>query len=103
MTPETWLRALCDATGMPTQTDDIPALLAAWDGVVVARQVMLDAERPSFNAVVIEVCQQLIAELERRQDAWRVALAGARDAIGTQRVSVAKARRYQRSTNSADL
>ncbi len=103
MTPESWLRALCDATGLPPPNHDIPALLAAWEGVVAARQVMLDAERPSFNAVVIDVCQQVIAELEMRQDAWRVALAGARDAIGTQRVSVAKVRRYQRSTNSADL
>ena len=103
MTPESWLRALCDATGMPPRTHDIPALLAAWEGVVVARQVLLDADRPSFNAVVIEVCQQTIAELELRQDAWRLALADARDEIGVQRVSVAKARRYQRSTNSADL
>jgi hypothetical protein len=103
VTPEAWLRRLCDATGMPPQTDDITALLAAWAVVVSARQAMLDAERPDLaGAVVVEVVQDIVAELELRQDAWRVALAIAHQRVGMHRVGVAKVRRYQRS-NAADF
>lgn len=104
MTAEAWLRCLCDATGHPPQTDDIPTLLAAWAAVVSARQEILDAERPNLaGVIVVEVVQAIVAELEARQDAWRVALAAARDGVGMHRVGVAKVRRYQRSTNAADL
>lgn len=104
MTAEGWLRRLCDATGMPPQTDDITALLAAWAVVVSARQQMLDAERPNLaGAIVVEVVQEIVAELEMRQDAWRVALAVAHLRVGMHRVGVAKVRRYQRSTNAADF
>jgi hypothetical protein len=104
MTAEAWLRCLCDATGHPPQTDDIPMLLAAWAVVVSARQEILDAERPNLSgAIVVEVVQALVAELETRQDAWRVALAAARNGVGMHRVGAAKVRRYQRSTNAADL
>ena len=103
MTPEAWLRRLCDATGMPPQTDDIATLLAAWSVVVSARQEMLDAERPNLaGAIVVEVVQEIVAELELRQDAWRGALAVAHQRVGTHRVGVAKVRRYQRS-NAADF
>jgi hypothetical protein len=88
---------------MPPQTDDITALLAAWAVVVSARQAMLDAERPDLaGAVVVEVVQDIVAELELRQDAWRVALAIAHQRVGMHRVGVAKVRRYQRS-NAADF
>ena len=103
MTPEAWLRRLCDATGMPPQTDDITTLLAAWAVVVSARQQILDAERPDLaGAIVVEVVQEIVAELELRQDAWRVALAIAHQRVGMHRVGVAKVRRYQRS-NAADF
>jgi hypothetical protein len=104
MTAEVWLRRLCDATGMPLQTDDITALLAAWTAVVSARQEMLDEERPNLaGAIVVEVVQEIVAELEMRQDAWRVALAVAHERVGMQRIGVAKVRRYQRSSNAADF
>jgi hypothetical protein len=103
VTPEAWLRRLCDATGMPPQTDDITTLLAAWAVVVSARQAMLDAERPDLaGAIVVEVVRDIVTELELRQDAWRVALAIAHQRVGMHRVGVAKVRRYQRS-NAADL
>ncbi|MEO8842733.1 MAG: hypothetical protein ABI591_13630 [Kofleriaceae bacterium] len=104
MTAEAWLRRLCDATGLPPQTDDITALLAAWAVVVSARQEILDAERPNLaGAIVVEVVREIVAELELRQDSWRVALAIAHQKIGRHRVGVAKVRRYQRSTNAADF
>jgi len=88
---------------MPPQTDDIATLLAAWSVVVSARQEMLDAERPNLaGAIVVEVVQEIVAELELRQDAWRGALAVAHQRVGTHRVGVAKVRRYQRS-NAADF
>ena len=103
MTPEAWLRRLCDATGLPPQTDDITTLLAAWAAVVSARQQILDAERPDLaGAIVVEVVQEIVAELELRQDAWRVALAIAHQRVGMHRVGIAKVRRYQRS-NAADF
>ena len=104
MTAEAWLRCLCDATGTPPQTDDIDTLLAAWAGVVAARQAMLDGERPNLaGAIVVEVVQEIVVELELRQDAWRAALASARQRVGMQRVGVVKARCYQRASNAADF
>ena len=88
---------------MPPQTDDLTTLLAAWAVVVSARQAMLDAERPDLaGAIVVEVVRDIVAELELRQDAWRVALAVAHQRVGMHRVGVAKVRRYQRS-NAADF
>jgi hypothetical protein len=88
---------------MPPQTDDITTLLAAWAVVVSARQQILDAERPDrAGAIVVEVVQEIVAELELRQDAWRVALAVAHQRVGMHRVGVTKVRRYQRS-NAADF
>jgi hypothetical protein len=101
---EAWLRGLCDATGEPPQTDNIDVLLAAWSGVVAARQALLDGERPDLaGAIVLEVVRDIVAELELRQDTWRAALAVARQTVGMHRVGVAQVRRYQRATNAADF
>lgn len=101
---EAWLRQMCDATDTPPQTDDIAVLLAAWAGVVAARQALLDGERPDLaSATVLEVVRDIVAELELRQDMWRAALAGARQSVGTHRVGVAQVRRYQRAPNAADF
>ena len=47
--------------------------------------------------------EEIVVELELRQDAWRAALAIARTGVGMQRVGVAKARCYQRASNAADF
>jgi hypothetical protein len=102
MNAEEWLCHLRDATSLPPSTDDPDTLIAAWEVVVVARQELLD-HAPNLRSVVVDVVQQLGLEIESRQQAWRDAFAFARDRIGTQRVGVAKVRRYQRSTNAADF
>jgi len=101
---EAWLRQMCDATDMPPQTDDFGVLLAAWAGVVAARQALLDGERPDLaGAIVLDVVRDIIAELELRQNKWRAALAGARRVVGMQRVGVTQVRRYQRAADAADF
>ena len=91
-----WLRRLCDATASPPETDDVDALLAAWAGVVAARQAILDEAPPAIAP------SSLADELARREDAWSQTLAAARQRVGAHRMHAAQVRRYQQLPLSAD-
>jgi hypothetical protein len=93
---DSWLRRLCDATASPPETDDVDALLAAWAGVVAARQAILD-EAPAALAP-----SPLADELARRETAWSHTLAAARERVGAHRMHATQVRRYQQLPLSAD-
>lgn len=87
----TWVQRLLDATALPPETDDVDALLAAWATVVAARQALLaEADRPTRLAP-----SPMIDELFACEEAWRQALAAARQRVGSHRVHAAQVRRYQ--------
>ncbi len=93
----TWLAQLLAATEAPPETDDIDHLLAVWSRVVSARDVLL-ADAPKG----IDADDALVAELHARQEAWRTALAKAKQACGRSRLGTAQIRRYQRSGRAAE-
>lgn len=93
-----WLRRLCDATALPPTTDDVDALLTAWASVVAARQALLD--EPD-HPVRLDP-SPIVDELATREDAWRQALADARQRVGSHRMQAAQAKRYQHASRSAD-
>jgi precorrin-6B methylase 2 len=82
------IAALLEVTPLPPATDNIDELLAAAAEMVRARERVIATARTG------DLDPSLAIELEARQVAWQVALAGARTRLGTQRVGARRVRAY---------
>lgn len=83
---------LLDVTPMPTPTDDVDRLLAAFDAVVAERAAIL--AEVAAPITLSEIDRPLLAELERRQNFWQDALAAALRRVGEQRCGATQLRAY---------
>jgi hypothetical protein len=83
---------LLDVTPMPTPTDDIDRLLAAFDTVVAERAAIL--AEVAAPITLSEIDRPLLIELERRQNFWQDALAAALRRVGEQRCAATQLRAY---------
>jgi len=88
--PGSFIEALLEATPYPPLTDDVDALLAAADRMVIERDAILAMASPGLADAA------LVAELEARQMAWTVALQNARERLGGQRINNRNIRAYAR-------
>jgi len=93
MTPDEWLCRLLDATSLPPQTDDVDTLIAAFEITVRDRQAILDD--PNQPTGLGPHHRVLVAEIEARQQAWRLALGAARERVSAHRTAANQVRRYQ--------
>jgi hypothetical protein len=83
---------LLDVTPMPTPTDDVDRLLAAFDTVVAERAAIL--AEVAAPITLSEIDRPLLIELERRQNFWQDALAAALRRVGEQRCAATQLRAY---------
>jgi hypothetical protein len=91
LTTQDLLDALLDATPLPPTDAGPEHLIAEFETVYARRQHVLD----QLRGVVIDGFDKvLVRELVARQDAWRDALAGARETLCRQRAAITKTRAY---------
>jgi hypothetical protein len=88
------LRQLLEITPLPPRGADVDALLASFEAVYAAREVVLAGAGP----VTIESpeAQELLFELARRDEAWAAALSEALSSVGTARQNLGRLRSYAR-------
>ncbi len=91
MTADELLERLLELTPLPPNTTDIDQLLAAAAQMLEARQTALAS---AGGGIAVASRPERVAELARREAAWRDALAAAQQAVGQQRVATAKLRKY---------
>jgi hypothetical protein len=83
---------LLDLTPVPMPGAGIDELLAVFEAALARRSAILAAIAAPLT--LSEMDRPLLAELQRRQDAWQDALAAALRRVGEQRCGAAQLRAY---------
>lgn len=93
MTASSLLSRLLEITPLPPDTVVIDELLAAAAIMLGARKALLAS---ATEVLLAKVDPEQVAELARREDAWRIAVAAAQHVCGQARIGTAKLRAYAR-------